>query len=133
MIGLISALKNWKMRCDRWLPSAVLMVCIAGASMGLMDVAIAAPLPATHSAPPAAEALFEANCAACHANGGNIVRRGKNLKQKALSRNGYDSAEAIGALVTQGKGAMPAYADRLSEDEIEAIAQYILARAEIGW
>ena len=96
---------------------------------GIWLEAIAVPSP---DASPTA-ALFEANCAACHANGGNLIRRGKNLKQKALSRYGYDSAEAIESLVTQGKGAMPAYADRLSKEEVEAIAQYVLTQAESGW
>ena len=82
---------------------------------------------------PAVESLFELNCAACHAGGGNIIRRGKNLKQKALMRNGYGEVGAIAQLVTQGKGIMPAYADRLSEEEIGAIAQYVLDQAESGW
>ncbi len=79
------------------------------------------------------ESLFTANCAACHANGGNIIRRGKNLKQKTLLRNGYGEVDAIAHLITQGKGAMPAYADRLSEGEIEAIAQYVQQQAATGW
>ena len=29
-------------------------------------------------------ALFQQHCAACHINGGNIIRRGKTLKLKAL-------------------------------------------------
>lgn len=80
-----------------------------------------------------AESLFSLNCAACHAGGGNIIRRGKNLKQKALMRHGYGEVEAIAQLVTQGKGIMPAYADRLSEEEIRAIAQYVLNQAQSGW
>lgn len=80
-----------------------------------------------------ADALFTANCAACHANGGNIIRRGKNLKQKALKRHGYEEVSAIMALVNQGKGAMPAYADRLTPDEIEAIALYVQQQAAEGW
>jgi cytochrome c6 len=79
------------------------------------------------------ESLFTTNCAACHANGGNIIRRGKNLKQKAMVRNGYGEVDAIALLITQGKGAMPAYADRLSEGEIEAIAQYTHQKATTSW
>ena len=79
------------------------------------------------------ESLFSVNCAACHANGGNIIRRGKNLKQKTLARNGYGNVAAIASLVTQGKGIMPAYADRLSTEEIEAIAQYVYQKSNAGW
>lgn len=110
------------------------LVCVCllvYAVLGGRSLAIASPIPNATSA--TAPALFEANCAACHANGGNIIRRGKTLKPKALSRNGYDSAEAIETLVSQGKGAMPAFGDRLSEGEIEAIAQYVLTQAESGW
>lgn len=82
---------------------------------------------------PSGEALFTENCAACHANGGNIIRRGKTLKQKKLIRYGYDDIDAIASLVAQGKGAMPAYADRLAGEEIDAIAQYVKQQAAQGW
>jgi mono/diheme cytochrome c family protein len=36
--------------------------------------------------------------------------------------------------VTNGKGAMPAWADRLDEEEITAVSQYVLAQADKpGW
>ena len=38
--------------------------------------------------------VFKANCAACHKNGGNIVRRGKNLKLKTLHKRQVDTEEA---------------------------------------
>ncbi|EDX85261.1 Cytochrome c subfamily, putative [Synechococcus sp. PCC 7335] len=77
--------------------------------------------------------LFTENCAACHANGGNIIRRGKNLKQRAMKRNGYGDISAIVSIVTQGKGIMPAYAEKLSADEISAIAQYVHEQSDAGW
>lgn len=88
---------------------------------------------AAAAAAPAADSLFAVNCAGCHVGGGNIIRRGKTLKQKALVRNGYADVAAITALITQGKGIMPAYADRLSSEEIDAIAQYVQQQAETGW
>lgn len=77
--------------------------------------------------------LFEVNCAGCHPNGANIIRRGKNLKQKALNRHGYTSVDAIATLITNGKGLMSAYGDRLSEDEITSLATYVLDQAAIDW
>ncbi len=77
--------------------------------------------------------LFQANCAGCHANGGNIIRRGKNLKQRALRRNKVNSQEAIITLVTQGKNNMPPYQDRLTKEEISAVAAYVLEQAAKGW
>ena len=93
-------------------------------------VALAAP--ASQASQPEAT-LFETHCAGCHANGGNIIRRGKTLKPKALQRNGYDTPTAIAQIITQGKGAMTAFGDRLSPTEIDAIAQYVLTQAETGW
>ena len=80
-----------------------------------------------------AASLFTANCAGCHVGGGNVIRRGKNLKQKALAKYGYDDAEAIAQIITHGRGIMPAYDDRLNADEMSAIAQYVLTQAENGW
>ncbi|MEM1241131.1 MAG: c-type cytochrome [Cyanobacteria bacterium P01_H01_bin.26] len=77
--------------------------------------------------------LFEVHCAGCHPNGANIIRRGKNLKQKALKRYGYDSTDAIATLITNGKGLMSAYEERLSEDDITNLANYVLEQAATGW
>jgi cytochrome c6 len=77
--------------------------------------------------------VFSVHCVGCHVNGGNIVRRGKNLKLKTLQRNGLDSVETISQLVTNGKGIMSAYGDRLTEAEIQAVSTYVLEQAKQGW
>lgn len=77
--------------------------------------------------------VFKANCAGCHIKGGNIVRRGKNLKSRALRRNKVDTQEAIASLVTNGKGIMSAYGDKLTDAEIEAVSAYVLQRAAENW
>jgi cytochrome c6 len=77
--------------------------------------------------------VFELNCAGCHINGGNIVRRGKNLKLKTLQRNGMDSVEAIAEIVTNGKNNMSAYGDRLTPEQIQDVAVYVLEQAQQGW
>jgi cytochrome c6 len=78
-------------------------------------------------------AVFEANCAGCHINGGNIVRRGKNLKSKALHKHKVDTQEAIASLVTNGKGIMSAYGDKLTPEQIADVSAYVLQQAEQGW
>jgi cytochrome c6 len=50
-----------------------------------------------------------------------------------LERNGLDSVEAIAALITNGKGAMSAYGDRLSAEEIDLLAQYVWQKAQTNW
>ncbi len=87
---------------------------------------------AAESPQPGAE-IFQANCAGCHIGGGNIIRRGKNLKLKALKRNQVDSLEAVKTLVTDGKDNMSAYADRLTPEAITAVSEYVLAQAAQGW
>ncbi|BAY83558.1 cytochrome c class I [Calothrix parasitica NIES-267] len=77
--------------------------------------------------------IFSANCAGCHINGGNIIRRGKNLKMKALKKYKMDSVEAISNIVTYGKNNMSAYKDRLSESEIQSVSTYVLEQAENNW
>ncbi|NEQ46009.1 MAG: c-type cytochrome [Leptolyngbya sp. SIOISBB] len=83
--------------------------------------------------PPSASALFETHCAGCHVGGGNIVRRRKTLKQKALLRNGVDSVTAVAQLINHGKGAMSAYQDRLTADEIDQLAQYVWQQSQNNW
>jgi cytochrome c6 len=77
--------------------------------------------------------VFEAHCAGCHINGGNIVRRGKNLKLKTLQKNQMDSLEAIALIVSNGKNNMSAYKNRLSEQQIQAVAAYVLEQAKQDW
>ena len=77
--------------------------------------------------------IFSVECAGCHINGSNIIRRGKNLQLKALKKNGYDSTDAIASIVANGKNNMSAYKDRLSQQQIEDVSAYVLEQAEKGW
>ncbi|MBE9004283.1 c-type cytochrome [Fortiea sp. LEGE XX443] len=77
--------------------------------------------------------IFSVHCAGCHINGGNIIRRGKNLKKQALKKYGMDSIEAITSIVTNGKSNMSAYKDRLTEKEIQDVAAYVLEQAAKDW
>ncbi len=57
----------------------------------------------------------------------------KTLRKEALEKYEMDSLEAIRYQVIHGKNAMPAFGERLNEDEIESIATYVLGQAETGW
>ncbi len=65
-----------------------------------------------------AAALFSSSCASCHgADGsGNI---GPDLRGAA------DTA-TVAQQITQGGGSMPAFSDKLSTDEIDALADYVV-------
>lgn len=77
--------------------------------------------------------VFEVHCAGCHVNGGNIIRRGKNLKMKALQKYGYDSVDTIASIIINGKNNMSAFSDRLNETEIQNVAKYVFQQAENNW
>ncbi|MEG3435948.1 c-type cytochrome [Pannus brasiliensis CCIBt3594] len=77
--------------------------------------------------------LFEVHCAGCHPNGGNIIRRGRTLQMRDLKKFRMDSVEAIGLIVTNGKGVMSAFKEKLTPAEIEEVARYVLQRAGVNW
>jgi cytochrome c6 len=83
------------------------------------------------------EQIFSTNCAACHMGGGNVIRASRTLKMRDLNSHleayQQDPLEAIEHSIEDGKNAMPAYAGKLSEDDIVAVATYVEQQAELGW
>nr|YP_010152901.1 cytochrome c553 [Olisthodiscus luteus]QQW50562.1 cytochrome c553 [Olisthodiscus luteus] len=79
------------------------------------------------------ERIFSANCAACHAGGNNVIMPEKTLKKDVLEANGMASTKAITYQVTNGKNAMPAFGGRLADEEIDDVANYVLAQSDKGW
>ena len=77
--------------------------------------------------------IFSANCAACHAGGNNAVNPQKTLKKADLEKYDKNSIDAIVTQVTNGKNAMPAFGGRLTSDQIEDVATYVLSQADKGW
>lgn len=82
---------------------------------------------------PDGQALFNANCSACHIGGNNVIIAHKTLKKDALEKYEMNSLEAIRNQVINGKNAMPSFKGRLSDEEIAAIATYVLQQSESGW
>lgn len=78
-------------------------------------------------------AIFTAKCAQCHMGGKNIINPSKTLSLTDLKANGKDTVDAIATQVTNGKAPMPAFKGLLSDAEITAVAEYVLAQAEAGW
>mmetsp|Transcript_3276 Transcript_3276/g.6502 ORF Transcript_3276/g.6502 Transcript_3276/m.6502 type:complete len:153 (+) Transcript_3276:50-508(+) len=90
--------------------------------------------------------LFETNCASCHPGGSNVVgyARAKTLKTEALVNNGYNTQAAVVNIIENGQGIMPRFSsgprfdgaivpERLSHDEIESVASYVLEQASQNW
>ena len=79
------------------------------------------------------ENLFQNNCAGCHINGGNIIRRSKNLKISSLKRNGIENPEAIAKIARQGIGIMSGYKDELGDNGDEIVANWVWEQAQKAW
>ena len=68
-------------------------------------------------------AIFTQNCAPCH--GANREGRiGPNLTAASLQSRGR-SEQYIRDTITSGRGGMPAWKDKLSSAEIEALAKFL--------
>jgi mono/diheme cytochrome c family protein len=67
------------------------------------------------------EKVFASNCAQCHtlAAAGSTGQVGPNLDSVAPDE------ETVKAMVTNGGGGMPAFADVLTEAQIDAVATYV--------
>ena len=79
------------------------------------------------------ENLFKNHCAGCHINGGNIIRRSKNLKISSLKRNGIDDPEAIAKIARQGIGIMDGYKEQLGDNGDQIVANWIWEQAQKAW
>lgn len=79
------------------------------------------------------EQIFIGNCAACHRGGENSIMPNKTLKKDVLEDNSMYSINAITNQVKNGKNAMPAFGDRLEDNDIEDVANYVLSQSESGW
>ena len=66
--------------------------------------------------------IFAHNCSGCHGAQGVKDSRTPNLQTISLDKTGLVNS------ITNGKGHMPAFADRLSTAEISAVADLI-----VGW
>jgi cytochrome c6 len=77
--------------------------------------------------------IFGANCAACHMGGGNLVNPAKTLKKDVLEQNEMASLAAIVTQVTNGKAAMPSFKGKLTPEQIENVAAYVVEQSEKGW
>ncbi len=77
--------------------------------------------------------IFKNHCAGCHLNGGNIIRRSKNLKISSLKRNGIDNPEAIAKIARKGIGIMNGYEDELGDNGDQIVANWIWEQAQKAW
>ena len=79
------------------------------------------------------KSLFNNHCAGCHLNGGNIIRRSKNLKISSLKHNGIEDPEAIAKIARQGIGIMDGYKEQLGENGDQIVANWIWEQSQKAW
>nr|YP_010336335.1 cytochrome c553 [Goniotrichopsis reniformis]UNJ14741.1 cytochrome c553 [Goniotrichopsis reniformis] len=77
--------------------------------------------------------IFTANCSACHAGGQNAILPERTLQKDVLEKFSMKSIDAIVKQVTEGKNSMPPFGGRLSDQDIQDVANYVLSQAEAGW
>ncbi|MGA2813196.1 MAG: cytochrome c [Candidatus Acidiferrum sp.] len=77
--------------------------------------------------------LFSSNCVLCHAaDGSGSSPTGKALKAKDLKSDEVQkvSDTDITAVITNGKGKMPAFGKKLKAEDIQALVVYVRSLAK---
>ena len=80
-------------------------------------------------------ATFKSKCTACHgADGSGNTAVGKSLKIPDLSSADVQKQtdEQLTGVITNGKGAMPAYKDKMTADQIKELVAFIRQLAKKG-
>lgn len=68
--------------------------------------------------------LYVKKCASCHGEQGDLTMGGaKKIKETQLTK------DQIALQISEGKGSMPRFGDRLSKEEIDALSVYCLKLA----
>ena len=113
--------------------SYILRCCISAFLLLMLSLGSAGASLAARPDASTGSLLFEQHCAGCHINGGNIIRRGKNLKLKTLEREQIATAEAIATIAREGRGQMSGYADVLGSEGDQLVAEWVLMQAQNAW
>lgn len=82
------------------------------------------------------EKLFNGHCIGCHAGGKNAISAERDLSKNAIDQylGVSNDAGMIKWQIKYGSGGnMPTFNDKLSDEEIDAIADYVLLKAYQGW
>ena len=87
----------------------------------------AAGLGAAEKKESAGAKLFQQHCAACHPDGGNIIKPALTLRKKDMDARGVKTAEDIvGKMRNPGPGMTRFDAKTVSDKDAQEIAAYIL-------
>ena len=96
--------------------------------IALVGLALALAIPTVAYAQGSGADIFKAKCAMCHgADGSASTGMGKTMGLKPLSSPEVQnmSDADLTALITNGKGKMPAYKGKLSDADIASVVKYV--------
>jgi len=102
------------------------------AKVGVLVVSVCMVLPAAglnaaEKKESAGAKLFQQHCAACHPNGGNIIKPAMTLHKKDRDANGVKTAkDIVGKMRNPGPGMTRFDAKTISDKDANEIAEYIL-------
>jgi len=103
------------------------------AKIGVLVVSVGLALPAAglyaaEKKEAAGAKLFQQKCAACHPDGGNIIKPGMTLLKKDREAHGVKTTkDIIGKMRNPGPGMTKFDTKMISDKEAKEIAEYILA------
>ena len=104
---------------------AVLFIVQATRTEGRVNV----PMPMPGPMPGDAKGTFDAQCAKCHGKDGRAhTMRGRLSHARDMTNASWQNEvtdERLFNSITKGKGKMPAYGKKLSEDQIDALVRYV--------
>jgi cytochrome c6 len=96
--------------------------------VALIGLALALPIPTIAAAQAKGQDVFKAKCAMCHgADGSASTGMGKSMGLKPLSSPQVQkvSDADMAALITNGKGKMPAFKGKLTDAQIADVVAYV--------
>lgn len=72
-------------------------------------------------------ALYKTKCAACHGADGAKAMPALGVKQVNTPAVKAMGTAGVSSIISKGQGKMPAFAGKLTDEEIGAVAKYVLA------
>ena len=110
---------------------SIIFIAVAGASAAVLGSALinSATANATAAAPFDAAAIYNSKCAKCHGRDGRSkTTRGRLAHSRDLSKSDWQddvSDERIFNSISNGKGKMPSFKKKLSENDINSLVGYV--------
>jgi mono/diheme cytochrome c family protein len=99
-----------------WLTAAVAGLVLVGTSVSAAEAPAASGME-----------LYNAKCAMCHGKDGvakPMAKPSANLNDAAWQKG--MSVDAIATVTAEGKNKMPKFADKLTPEQVKAVAEYVL-------